>query len=157
MVITTGADYSIVDGFRFDGILQGGATQAVISIRAALKNVQIRNMWGVATAAQGLIEQTAAAVDAVIDGVDLEQRHATVDACIILQTTSTGYLCNARLRTATDDTAGMDAISGDHDMQMYNIGIVNADGEIAMQHPISDLDRTDNTATTNFPFNASMV
>ena len=128
-----------------------------ISITAALKNVRIRNVWAVATAAAGIIENvTNAAVDLVIENVVLEQRHATRDECLMLLSATTGFIVNVSLRTATDDTAGMDAISGDQNMQLYGIGIVNADAEVAtMDH--TDLFRTDNTATTNFPFDASMV
>ena len=157
VVLATGGDYSEIDGFEFDGVLQGGSTQTAISITAALKNVRIRNVWAVATAATGIIENVSnAAVDLVIENVVLEQRHSSRDECIMTTTTTTGFIINAVLRTATDDTAGMDAISGDLNMQLYNIGIVNADAEVAtMDH--TDLFVTDNTATTNFPFNASMV
>ena len=157
VVLTTGGDYSEIDGFEFDGVLQGGSTQTAISITAALKNVRIRNMWAIATAATGIIENvTNAAVDLVIENVMLEQRHSSRDECIMTTTTTTGFINGAVLRTATDDTAGMDAISGDLNMQLYNIGIVNADAEVAtMDH--TDLFVTDNTGTTNFPFNASMV
>ncbi len=147
----------VVDGFKFVGATASDqATQSALNITDTSTEIEITNFNLLGSFEQGAIE-LAATTDTYIHHGRIEQRHTSRDECIRTATTTTGYIESVRLRTATDDTAGMDAISGDIDMQLYDIGIVNADAEIAMQHPISDLDRNDNVTTTNFPFNASMV
>lgn len=145
-----------VDGYKFVGATASDqATVSAINITDTSAEIEIVNFNLLGSFSQGGIE-VAAVTDLYIGHGRIEQRHSTRDECILTSTTTTGYIESVRLRTATDDTAGMDAISGDNDMQLYDISIVNADAEVAtMDH--TDLFRTDNTATTNFPFNASMV
>ncbi len=145
-----------VRGYKFVGATASDqATQSAINITDSSPEIEIVDYNLLGSFAEGAIE-VSTVIDLYIGHGRIEQRHTTRDECIRLATTTTGFIEGARLRTATDDTAGMDAISGDHDMQLYDIGIVNADAEIAtMDH--TDLFRTDNTATTNYPFDASMV
>ncbi len=146
-----------IDGFKFVGDTGGDeATQSAINITDTSAEIEITNFNLLGSFVEGGIE-VAAVTDLLIAHGRIEQRHTSRDECIRTATTTTGYINDVQLRTATDDTAGMDAISGDNNMQLYSIGIVNADAEIAAQHPIGNLEISDNTATTNYPFNFSMV
>ena len=146
-----------VDGYKFVGATASDqATVSALNITDTSAEIEISRFNLLGSFSEGGIE-VAACTDMYIHHGRIEQRHTSRDECIRTATTTTGYIESVRLRTATDDTAGMDAISGDTNMQLYDIGIVNADAEIAASHPIGNLEITDNTATTNFPFNFSMV
>ncbi len=146
-----------VDGFKFVGATASDqATQSAINITDTSTEIEISRFNLLGSFTEGAIE-LAATTDTYIHHGRIEQRHTSRDECIRTATTTTGYIESVRLRTATDDTAGMDAISGDTDMQLYDIGIVNADAEMAAEGALTDQWRIDNTATTNSPFNASMV
>ena len=81
----------------------------------------------------------------------VEQRHATTDACMAISTTAKGFMVNCQLRSATNDDAGLTAIiTASIDLQMYNVGIVNADGEHAAVGEVEDLDVTNTRSGKTF-------
>ncbi len=143
-----------VANFRFFGLVGGDATQSAIQVTDTSQFVWWHDFVIVGEFVTGGIE-TGAVLDVVIERMKIEQRHATQDACAAISTTAKGFMSDCQYRTATNDAAGMDAVTPGGDLQFFDIGIVNFDGEIAAQHPISDLDVTDNTANTNSPFEFS--
>ena len=150
VILAAGANRCEIGGFKFNGIAQGGATQTAITTPAAITTLNIHDLWAVGTFASGAIEnETAEALDVVIQRVIIEQRHASQDACINMMAATKGFIADAYLRTATDDDAGMGAVDAD-DMQMYNVRVVNADGEYGAADEVSDLDVTNTRSGHTF-------
>lgn len=143
-----------VEDFTFFGLVGGDATQSAIQVTDTSQFVHLHGIYIVGEFAVGGIE-TGAVLDVRLEDLMIEQRHATSDRCCEISTTATGFMRNCEFRTATDDAAGMDAVTPSGILQFYNIGIVNANGEIAAYQPVSDLDSTDNDqANTPFVFSS---
>jgi hypothetical protein len=106
----------------------GDAAQSGILISAAVDGVEIDDPNIDGLYATGNIESTAAATNTIIRRPILRQRHATQDAVINLHASNTGFVDAARIRTATNDTAGFTGAYVGAAMQFYDMLVVNAAG-----------------------------
>ena len=119
----------------------GDATQSAISIEDTLNEVKIIRPWIVGEFVAGNIDDSGAAIDLIIQDAVLEQRHSSQDACITVQAATTGFILSPRLRSATDDDPGITAIiTATHAMQIFDLRIVNANGEVDGASSFADVD-----------------
>ena len=132
IVGTTCDQMEIVD-LKFKGLVAGDATQAAVSITGTPTEVRIINPWIVGEFVAAGIDISGVATDLYLLNPVVEQRHSTQDACITVAATATGFLIGARLRTATNDDPGITAaLTASNKLQIYDLQIVNADGEFAV-------------------------
>jgi hypothetical protein len=119
-----------VDGLVFRGHASGDADASAVSITGAVDGVIVENsnLDGLFVAA-GVENVTGVCTNAVIRNNIIRNRHATTDACITMVATSTGYIANNLLRTATNDANGFNLAVVGADMQWYENYVVNLDGE----------------------------
>lgn len=145
----SGCDRLEVDNFHFFGLVGGDATQSALQVTDTSQFVWMHDCVIVGEFVTGGIE-TGAVLDVMIERMAIEQRGTTL-VCAAINTAAKGFMRNCEFRSPVNTGAGMDVVTTGGDLQFYNIGIVNADGEIAAYAPISDLDTTDNDEA-NTPF-----
>ena len=118
---------------KFIGLLAGDATQAAISITGTPAEIKIIDAWLVGEFAAAGIDITGVATDVMLRDLLIHQLSATVDPCITVAATVTGFLVNAFLRTAGgDDAAITAALTAVNALQIYNLQIVNTGGEFGL-------------------------
>ncbi len=139
-----------VDGYKFVGATASDqATQSALSITDTSAEIQITNFNLLGSFAAAGLDITGAATDLYIADGRIEQRHTSMDATITVSGTATGFLQHVYVRTATDDATGMTAaLTATNNLQIFDFRVVNADGEIGVDGPTSDLDQTDNDGAT---------
>jgi hypothetical protein len=134
IVLAAGGDRCTIENLVFLGqTASDQASASAISVTGALSMVHILNPWIVGSHSAGCIENVSGVcTDLRIEGAIIEQRHTSMDAGITVVATSSGHIISPRIRTATDDNAGFDAaITATNDMQLFDVQIVNADGQVA--------------------------
>tara|TARA_Y100000310_G_scaffold128186_1_gene127350 strand:+ start:199 stop:1173 length:975 start_codon:yes stop_codon:yes gene_type:complete len=130
-----------INNFKFTGLVAGDATQAAISITGTPAEVKIVNPWIVGEFVAAGIDISGVATQLFMKDLVIQQLHATQDACITVAGTATGFLLSPRLRTAEDNDGGITAaITAGSDLQIYDVRIVNADGEVDGASSFADVD-----------------
>lgn len=128
--LSTGAARAKIVNYIFRGSATGDANTAAISCAVALDGVEVwnPNIDGLLSLG-GVYNVTTAMTNLLVEGGYIRNRHATQDGCVNVVATTTGWVSNTRMRTATNDADGFNLAVVAADMQMYNILVVNADGE----------------------------
>lgn len=141
IILASGADRTKLHGLIFDSVTNGGAQQSCVYSAVALEGVEIVDFYANGAFVSGAIQnETNAMVNSRFRNITIRQLHATQDACIAMHSSATGFIDGARLRTVgTDDNAISLAITAAA-MQMYDVGVVNADGEYGATQELEDLD-----------------
>ncbi len=123
-----GSDRAHIVNLEFLGST-GDGSDGAIEITAVVTGVKIIDPLIVGDFADGCINISAAALETVILRPVLEQRHATVEECIVADGSATGFILHPRLRGALNTAAGFDNTITAAAMQCYDLQIVNNAGE----------------------------
>lgn len=151
IILAAGANRAKLDGLRFDHVTNGGANQSAVNSPVALTGVEITNFYANGKFAQGAIQnETAGMLDTRMANITVRQLHATQDGCIVMHGDATGFIDKARLRTVGTDDAALTGAIVAAKFQLYDIGLVNADGESAAIGEVSDLDVTNTRSGQTF-------
>ena len=144
-IVGTTCDRLRIERLKFMGATASDqATQSAISVTGTPAEIEIVDVWLLGSFVAAGIDITGVATDIRIINPVIEQRHTSTDACITVAGTATGFIITPRLRTATNDAAGITAcITAASDMQLYDVMVVNANGEVAYSAALSDLDVSD--------------
>lgn len=149
-ITLTGCDRIRIENFVYDGATQGGAGQTAIHITDAVSRPVFINHWIAGDFATGAIQNEGAAmVDVFFKDLTIQNIHATA-ACLTVHANTTGVLDGARFRVGTDNQAVfLAALTVSNKLQVYDLRIVNADGEVGAPGIITDLAITDDMASEN--------
>ncbi len=141
-IVGTTCDRMKIERLKFFGATASDqATQAAISVTGTPSRIEIADVWLIGSFTAGGIDISGVATDIMIERPRIEQRHTSTDACITVASTATGFIITPRLRTATNDAAGITAsITASNTMQLYDVMVVNNDGEAAYSTALADLD-----------------
>lgn len=150
-IVGTTCDQLEISNYKFAGLVAGDATQAAISVTGTPAEIHLHNLFIVGEFVAGGIDISGVATDIHVEDITIEQRHSSTDACVTVAATTTGFLKNCYLRSATNDDSGLTAIvTAGNDLQMYNVHMVNANGEHAATGEVSDLDVTNTRSGKTF-------
>lgn len=141
IILASGADRAHLEGLIFDSVTNGGAQQSCVNIPSALEGVQITDFYANGAFVSGAIQnETAGMLNARLRNITVRQLHASQDACIAMHADATGFIDGARLRTVGTDDLGITGAIVAAKFQLYNVGIVNADGEHGATEEMESLD-----------------
>ncbi len=131
LIITTGGDRCVVSGLKYNGTDTGGDnSDTAISITAAVDGVRISDCWLYGEFTQSGIENVSAAcTGTIIERCYIQNLDATTDSCIEMHGSAKGFISNCYLRTSADDANGFNLALVAAQMQMYEVYVVNADGQ----------------------------
>ncbi len=149
-ITLTGADRIFIEDFVYNGVAQGGSGQTAIHITDAVARPHFQNLWIVGDFATGAIQNEGAAmVDVLLEHLIIQNIHASA-ACLTVHANTTGVLDYARFRVSTDNEAVfLAALTASNKLQIFDLRIVNADGEVGVPGPVSELDNTDDSSAEN--------
>lgn len=141
--LDAGSDRAHVRGLKFLGST-GDGSDGAIEITAVVTGVVIEDPFIIGDFADGCINIAAAALENLIIRPVLEQRHASVEECIVADGSATGFILHPRLRGALNTADGFDNTITAAAMQSYDLQIVNNAGETSQVGAHAALDVSGN-------------
>lgn len=125
----TGAARGYVKGLVFRGHASGNANASACQVTAVVDGFRVEDMYADGLFAAAGLETTAANTNMLAKRVKVRQRHATVDAGITLNSSTTGMLIDCTVWSATDDADGFNNAVVGAGAAWFNPLVVNAAGE----------------------------
>lgn len=102
----TGAARGLVKHFKFLGHATGDANASACQVTAVVDGFRVEDFWAIGLFGAAGLETTAANTNMLANGIYVEQQHATVDAGVTLNASTTGLLRDVFVKAATHDADG---------------------------------------------------
>lgn len=127
IIADANADRMTIDGWKFVDSTTGTQKQSNIQIAGA-DDVTLRNIWIVGDFGTGAIENGTAWANALLENVTIDNKSSTPTVGILLQSTSSGWMKNVKVRVASGTTF----VTANNDMQFSNCEGTGVDSTAAI-------------------------